>query len=402
MSQAMFILWSDALPLVEDCRKLLQESCIIQADIEYEWSDALISENMRRLYQQPIQLDKNLDFGREKMSGKNLHIFYVSTHIGDNIFHRSAAGEIEFVNSNILSLKSKFRELVYPLTGSPYSVHCASSSEELKLQSALIFGLTEHKRLEKGELILDKFKKADLCGSGGWNSLHDAFQFISSLTSWCVMRGWESLPDYVSGDDLDTLVENRKLFFAALGLKQPNNHDFLRNGYLEIKNSDTFIKLDVHWIGDGYFDTKWQYNFLANKIPTNGFFIPDKINALMTHLYSEYVLRPSPRPEKFETLARLIKEIDHNNIIDQEILINQNAVIALLNDFMSQNNYTLSIPVVKRHTMANKAKKILKKTAKRPFGQRSAFTAAVIAIIKWFLPEFIQEKIRELKLNKQS
>lgn len=402
MYQAMFIIWSDALPIVEQCRKLLQESCVIQADIEYEWSEALISENMRRLYKQPILIAKNPQFGREKMSGTNLHIFYISTHKGNKVFHRSAAGEIEFVNSHILFLKTKFRELVTPLTGTPYSVHCASSTEELKLQSALIFGLKEHKRLEKGELILDKYRRADLCGSGGWESLHDAFEFISSLASWCVMRGWESLPDHVSGDDLDILVDNRRLFFAALALKQPNDHDFLRNGYMEIKNSKVVIKFDVHWIGDGYFDTKWQYEILANKIPSKSFFKPDKVNALMMSLYSEFVSRPSPRPEKHETLGRLIKEIDQNNIIGQEILINQNSVIALLNDFMSQNNYEVSTPVVKRHPMAKKAKKMLKMPVKKISGERSVLTSALIVIIKYFLPASIQEKIRELRVRNQS
>jgi hypothetical protein len=400
MFQAMFIFWSDGLHLVEDCRRHLQENCVIQADIEFEWSEEMISENMKRLYQQPLQKDMDTLFGREKMAGKNLHVFYVSTHMGGNVFHRSAAGEIEFVNSHIIGLKAKFRKLVEASTGTPYLVHCASSREELKLQSALIFGLTELRRLEAGELLVGNYRRRDLYGSGGWESLSDAFEFMSYLVNWSVMRGWASLPGSVSGDDLDILVDNRKIVFAALGLKQSSDHDFLRNGYMDIKNIKKPIKFDVHWVGDGYFDTKWQYSFLANKRRVSTFFIPDKVNGLMMYLYAEYVARPNPRPEKFERLASLIEELDKNSVIGKDILLDENRVLRLLNDFMSQNSYQLSVPLVKRHQISKKAEKLLKSPSKRPFRDRSVLVRNVIFAMKLLLPMSFQNKIRELKLKK--
>jgi len=397
MSQAMFIFWTDALHLVEDCRKILSSTCDIQADIKIEWTESLVVENLKRLYQYPLIEGKNKNFGRDKMTGNSLHVFYVNTTLGKNVFHRSAAGEIEYVNSHLMELKSTFRSLTENATGKKYLVHCAAESSELQLQTALMFGAKDMALLHSGGRLKERTLTRNLIGSDGWNSLAEAFEFLSCFVNWCVLRGWNTLPDEVEGDDLDVLVDNRNFIFSGLGLYQIDNIDFLRNGYMKLKSDLNPVKFDVHWVGDGYFDTRWQQNVLDKKNYRSSFYFPDEVNALMTALYAEYVARPLPRSEKFDRLSSLIKIVDENKAIGVDILLNPDRVILLLNDFMNQNRYEVAIPKVRRHNFSKKALHLIKPRKTKHYKGKPFIIRAMIGLIKIALPSGIQTKLRALR-----
>ena len=99
-------------------------------------------------------------------------------------------------------------------------------------------------------------------------------------------------------DDIDILVNNYFLFkrisdchsykFKNLNLISNSGDPVEDNGikvsnYIKIKNK--IIKLDVRFIGDGYFDINWQKKILNNRKYHLGYYIPNHENFIYSLLY---------------------------------------------------------------------------------------------------------------------
>lgn len=357
-THALFVVWSDALPLVGSIRADLAEECTILADVRVEWSEARRFDNLRRFYQQPLQDGDKTTYQPEKMMGNALHVFYAENADAKLVLHRSAAGEIEQVLDVFITCKQKFRRLAEQKYGYPYLVHCAATPQELRLQTTLLFGPEIGARLAQGERLTADTLKKDIVGADGWVSLAEAFEALSGAVDWCVMRGWDGLPNAVDGDDLDILVSSKKAAFSALGLTQPKGPDGRRNGYLSLVSGEK-IKFDLHWVGDGYFDPFWQTEVLHTCQSQNSFFRPSPTHALMTAIYSEIVARPAAREKQMERIRHLADSVAHSGWLTHEALAHRQSLLEILRGFMLSNNFVMTTPVVRRHNLAMDAQKVL-------------------------------------------
>lgn len=355
---ALFVVWSDALPLVDSIRADLAKECTILADVRVEWSEPNRFDNLRRFYQQALQDGKKTTFQPEKMSGNTLHVFYVENACAELVLHRSASGEIEQVLDVFITCKQKFRRLAEQNYGYPYLVHCAATPQELRLQTTLLFGSAIGTRLAQGDRLTADTVKKDIVGADGWVSLAEAFEALSGAVDWCVMRGWNTLPEAVDGDDLDILVSSKKAAFSALGLTRPKGPDGIRNGYLSLVSGER-IKFDLHWIGDGYFDPFWQSEVLRTRQSQNGYFRPSPTHALMIAIYSEIVLRPIAREKQMERIRDLANSVAHSGWLTDEALAHRQSLIEILRGFMISSKYVTTKPLVRRHHLAGDALKIL-------------------------------------------
>tara|TARA_B100000989_G_scaffold298582_1_gene288570 strand:- start:2922 stop:4595 length:1674 start_codon:yes stop_codon:yes gene_type:complete len=99
-------------------------------------------------------------------------------------------------------------------------------------------------------------------------------------------------------DDIDILVNNYFLFkkvsdchsYKNKNLKLISNsgdpleeNGFKVANYIKINNK--FIYLDIRFVGDGYFDTKWQKKILDTRVINSIYFAPNKENHIYALIY---------------------------------------------------------------------------------------------------------------------
>jgi len=386
LTDTLFITWSEANCFVDELRQDLSVDFDILADVEISWTKENIINNVKRLYGKPLYFDDLKEFEPRKTSGNKIHVFYVKQRSTNIVLHRSASGEFERVSLSSVKNKEKYRKLAYDKFSYPYMIHSASTIEELRLQTPLLLGMQNAMTLWIGERMSIKSIDSDLQGANGWASLKSALEHLSLCTDWCVLRGWDELEDGLIGDDLDILVADKDIASSALGLLFKENDKQMRNGYLQLQDG-TSIKVDLHWVGDGYFDTNWQKDILKNSYLVNEIKRPDEVNALFSLIYNEFVNRTEVRENKILSIKKLAQEVSHSGWLKKEIFDDENKTIQLLVDYMYSNGYVWTLPLVKRHDQAHRVINRLPRSTIKKVSFKNIISIKVIAFLKKNLPK---------------
>lgn len=401
--QSLFIIWNDGLALVPEIRADLAKDSVILADVRIIWSANKAQSNLRRLYQKPLIDGDTEDFSSEKITKPVLHVFYVETLDGRSALHRSATGEIEEVNPYFISKKELYRSWAVSEFNYSFLVHCAASSDELRLQTVLFFGTEGADLLWAGERYSKDALEGDLVGSEGWDSLEAAFHVLSYSVDWVVLRGWESLPKGNVGDDLDILVRTNKTASSALCLLHKQQDRKFRNGQLRIAREP--IKVDLHWIHDGYFDPTWQLKVLEDRVVQDWVFRPSTIDAFFTLIYAEYVNRKYERKSKIERLKLVSKEIRHTGWLNDDMYNDRGNMLQLLSKFMESRGYVWVTPVVQRFEQAADAVYVLPKANLDRRAQDCSLIVRTLAhITRYIMPvrirSFLVKYVRKQYISK--
>lgn len=346
--KSLFIVWSSALNLVDFIRGDLASATTITADLRVTWSDSLLPQNLKRLYKELLIKGDCKEYQPEKIRGNSFHLFCVETDSNEKILHRSAAGEFEWSARQFVEKKKAYRQLCQDRNMSPYLIHSAFTQKELELQLGLIVGPRLAFDILANKVCEQETLKSDLMGANGWDDLRSAFNFLSFSCRWCVLRNFDSLPSSVVGDDIDILVEDRETAASLLGLVfDPDDKD-RRAGKLMMKDG-THLKIDLHWLGDGYFDVVWQAEILDKRVLKNDIYRPDPEGYFFTYLYNELINRPTPRPEKMILLGEQELFIPNSGWLNTSLIASQKKLCRLLADYMCCRGYIRERPKIIRH-----------------------------------------------------
>ena len=185
----------------------------------------------------------------------------------------------KIVDHKVFNFKKKVRKNKLSL------IHISDNFEESK-RNAIFFSKTKNDYPSKYF-----FKTQNI-----FNSKKDLFKRLneSKKLKYVLLRDQKS-----EKEDIDILVNDYFLFkrIADCHSYKNKNLNFISNSgdpiedggfkvanFVKIKNNKV-IKLDVRYIGDGYFDNNWQKNILNNRKFYQGHYIPSKENFTYSLLY---------------------------------------------------------------------------------------------------------------------
>lgn len=112
-----------------------------------------------------------------------------------------------------------------------------------------------------------------------WTSIDEIFTALNEAEcNYIVMRNFECFEHgqvFVNGhDDIDLLCDDIIKVKKILDVRN-RFHFPMVNSYCILFN-DLIVHVDIRFIGDGYYDEKWQRNMLRNKtLFLNNIFVPD-------------------------------------------------------------------------------------------------------------------------------
>lgn len=160
-----------------------------------------------------------------------------------------------------------------------------------------------------------------------FSDFRDVFEALNSSEKfeYVVLRNFDGLPDEVGIDehfDLDLLVNDyytaKRLLDAASTTGQ-RTEDGLGRVQNKFKVADVWVQVDIRYVGDNYYDAKWEAAILSNRKMVRGFYVPDSQNFKYSLVYHATVHKSSVsqtyrakflqlfKTEKIEDLTQILR-----------------------------------------------------------------------------------------------
>ena len=169
-----------------------------------------------------------------------------------------------------------------------------------------------------------------------WNTTKDIFDSISNAgIEYVVLRNYESIGDneiLISGHgDIDLLCDNYKKVVKILDAKRiyrfPNRNSFL------IKFQNVDVQVDIRFIGDGYYDTKWEEQLLRTRILyKETCYVVNQEMYFYSLIYHAIFQKDSLSKEYFLRLCSMAK-------LQNLVVKDEQHLKELLFDYMIKNGY---------------------------------------------------------------
>lgn len=196
---------------------------------------------------------------------------------------------VECANLNLFGLKALYREW----TGGGHKVHTTNTAAEFARD---IYLLTGHAASEWSDGPPPGGMSV-LPGQSGWRTLREVFGFLDRLTPYVVLRNAEMLPDafdHTLHGDIDLLVEDAEATASLLGAKKVFPDP--QRVHYELSVGDQPVRFDFRFVGDNYYDARWERRMLDRRVRTNGICLlhpEDAFHALVYHaLFHKFEIAP--------------------------------------------------------------------------------------------------------------
>ncbi|WP_424004029.1 hypothetical protein [Maribacter sp. IgM3_T14_3] len=329
----VFIVWSKGLNQKEKILNDVRQHFEILQCIDTTWSKQKFPENLSRFYGE--NLPKNSS--KEKHCGTDTFLCIIIRDKQPVYELRETSKGIKPVNINMFDAKQRYREW----TGGGHKIHGSDNVTEARSNIYLLYGIQYEDFLNTKESEVNKTFTDDLIGAHGWNSLDQVFSAFNELAKYVVLRNFVNIEDELKNlhPDIDVLTDNKRLL-ADISNAKPTYSDKRRVQYL-VKINEQKVFFDFRFIGDGYYDYKWQQNILNTRISFGNMFIPNRDNHFYSLMYHAFIHKEKVISDYVIKLMHLSKELElnYNNVS----FLNYD-VLKDLNSFMMLNNYNYVEP----------------------------------------------------------
>lgn len=147
---------------------------------------------------------------------------------------------------------------------------------------------------------------------------------------YVVLRNYDSLVDDLNcGGDIDILVSDRSKFLIASQAIALQHSEEVYNYAVSIGSIS--VPIDLRVIGDGYYDSTWEFDMLRNRVKSGNHYILDSEHYKYSILY-HCIMHKRKFPQKYRSFA------NHNGIK------NYRQLIKILDFYMQKNKYKYVIP----------------------------------------------------------
>jgi hypothetical protein len=316
----IFIIWEKVRYEEENIIKDLAKNFVIRNIIEITWSKDEFLNSLKRFYGQSLPDAKE----KAQVCGKGPFLVVVVSDMNPKFSEPSKSdisSEKDYVNDNVLNCKLKYRKLI----GKKFTIHSSVSTNETEHNLTLLFGKNTYdfkKELSTKWGGTVKKMKLDLIGTNGWKDMNELLYVMNGTINYVILRNFEGMPIEFDYNDIDLLVEDEK--FAYIVKKDFSMvKDNLRS--FEIKVGSNNIVLNPNYLGDHYYDQKWEKEILRRRVlDHNGFYVPNKLDYFYTLLYhvifhDRWRKINQIREDYKKLLLNLAKELKLNEVTEKSL-----------------------------------------------------------------------------------
>lgn len=350
----LMIIWSNALMQKDYIIKEINKDFRIIQSFNIKWDKKRFKDNLAVFYSHSLK-DKSSEEASKIIKNKCKRVgdgtFYALVFEDSipNLVERETTSGIRTVNAHVFDKKIAFRKL----TGGGSLIHSSDDEWETNKDLTLLFGLNLPdflKKYDKGTPSLEYFNKNCL-GIGGYESIQQLFYVLNNTIKYCVLRNHECIPDEYTVEghgDIDLLVEHRN-YAVRLTKALPVYPQKEYRVYHIIKIAGKDIPFDFRFVGDNYYDPKWENDILETRVmQKNLFYTPNPMHQYYSLLYHAYVQKPYVKNDYFAKLSMYASKTD--------VGYKESAISSIqqLNRFIEDNKYKYVQPYDKTVFYNNK------------------------------------------------
>ncbi len=340
------IIWPKAIRHKDFIINEIKEKFDVIKVFKIHWEPDSYSRNISIFYSHSLKdfsdsTYKSIIRSKIKNVGKGAFYLIVFEDKTPNIEQRETTSGVVAVNTNTFDLKTKLRSIV---GGS--RVHSSNDDWETNKDLTILLGLNTEDFLSKYKDSTDEIEDvySNCIGFNGYDNIRQFFYVLNNCVNYVVLRNHEFLPDsYVSMEhgDIDLLVEHYN--YVA---KLTNALKIFRESYRvyhTIRIAGSECPFDFRFIGDGYYDEKWERTILQNRELKKGiFYAPNSEDQFYSLLYHAYIQKYEVKEDYYKKLSDFAsaQTIDYNPF-------NYNSSLGLLYPFLKLNGYAFSTPIDK-------------------------------------------------------
>ncbi len=339
------IIWSNAISQKEVIFQKLRSSFTIKRIFKMQWDKNCFINNLRVFYshsQKHLSSEKYDELLEKKIEhcGDNEFFLVVYEDESPEYENRQTSSGNRKVNINVFDLKQELRRI----TGGGHKIHTSDNVFESNKDITLLLGKNiKDFNAEYPDYSVEESIYSDNCtGVDGFQNISQLFYVLNNTIDYVVMRNFECLPaEYTleGHGDIDLLVEDLN-YIKYLTNAKPVYPDLSYRVHHIINIDNYDIPFDFRYIGDDYYDIKWQLEILkTKKVFKDIIYVPDNTNHFYSLLYHAYVQKPAVKDDyhiKLEKLAASIN-VSYNKQLPQD------KAKELLDVFFKEKQYSYTV-----------------------------------------------------------
>lgn len=335
----LFILWENALNKADEILADMAQRFDVVNVYRMRWSPELFNENLSRFYGQKLPPGCH----KEEHCGNGPFLLILVKDRQSAYSERRTTAGVERVNVSTFEAKQLYRGL----TGGGHKIHGTNSPEETVHDATLLLGLDAERHFEvssSSPTQIADLGTRDLLGARGWDTIHDMFRMLNTLTDYLVLRNFEKLPEAFfmdSHDDIDLLVRDRDEVAYLLNARRAFPQPYRTHFHVTIAGHH--VPFDLRFVGDHYYTRPLQEAMLAERVfLKDTFYAPPAELYFYTLLYHALIHKTGVKADYRTRLTRMHGELTGTpparELTDAELS-------ALLHGFMRDRRWSYPRPV---------------------------------------------------------
>lgn len=289
----LLVIWSAARGEERRILADVQDRLEVRRVHEVHWSPELVRQNYSRFYRGrlvPPYRNVRLTKGDGPLLVVTALDRFPRYEMRDTL-HGPAA-----VNTTVFDAKVRYRAW----TGPGHLVHGSDTAAEAGRDLMLLLGFDARQYLERHPGAWDgviRPVRRDLSGARGWDCAAQLLRALNCSVDYVVLRGAEALQEAAdeAAGEVELLTNNYIELIAITNARSLLRQIPRWGGRFLIRISDRDVVFGLRFVGDRYFDPKWQRAVLARReLSAQGFFAPAGDDAFETLAYHALVHRQSP------------------------------------------------------------------------------------------------------------
>lgn len=343
----LIVLWSEAIFLKEKVINHLDANFSIRRIFNVNWDKDCFDDNLKVFYahsQKHLSKEeyRRLLASKKKHCGSDTFCAIVFDDLTPLYQDRNTTDGIRPVNTRIFDLKQELRAQ----SGGGHKIHATDNTFESNKDLTLLLGKNLHdfEAAYPGTDTTEITWNKNCLGVGGYNHISDLFYVLNNTISYVVMRNFEPLPNAYTLEghgDIDLLVESLN-YVVYLTDAQPVFPEFDYRVHYRIPIDGQMIPFDFRFLGDDYYDLKWQKNMLDTKTVYNGIVqVPNAGQYFYSLVYHAYIHKREVSDDYKRRLEKMGKDLG----VDFNANTSPAAALQILNAFMAKSGYSYTIPI---------------------------------------------------------
>jgi hypothetical protein len=300
----LFVIWSRARAAEQRIITAIDDMFAIHDVMRIRWSPDRVDENFARFYSAQLIPPYSTVFSDVK--GREPFTLIIVSDSSPRYEMRETTRGRQLVNSNLLDAKQRFRAWV----GGAMTVHGSQTAAEGVRDLRFLLGeVPEPAAQGPWDGTIPEIAR-DLPGARGWASMAEILTTLNDAVDYVVLRNFEQLPDDLEvgpHTDVDLLVDDYHEAIRVLNARPMSGLVPRWGGRFTVRLAGNDVVFDLRFVGDGYYDERWQRRLLERRrLRDGGFYAPavdDYLDSLAYHAVVHKRTVDRDYPARLATLA---------------------------------------------------------------------------------------------------